>query len=178
MAARREKHKITAQVTLRGRFRPGTRVRLIAAARPEALRPSEGDELLCVKKVRDDGSVRFTDTDGVAVGGRYFIYGHVNGSPLSVRVRGREPSDLAEGLENPPVGYGEVKHADGTIVADRGQLMAGTPTEKPAVPAHPDPSEKDFQRASAPVVATQPNAEPFPENRPAVPYHPEPGKEG
>jgi hypothetical protein len=169
------KRKVTAQVTLRGRYSPGTRVRLYRVGRPEALRHAEGDELLGVRKVDKDGMVRFTDADGVEVNGRYILYGHVAGHPLSLRLRGREPGDVAEGAENPPVGNAEVKHADGTVVGERGQPMAGTPREKPAVPEHPDPAGKDVQRASLPVIASQPNAEDFPEERPAVPPHPDPG---
>jgi hypothetical protein len=119
----------TAQVTLRGRFRPGTRVRLYKSARPEALRHSEGDELLAAKKVDGDGVVRFTSADGVELGGRYFIYGHIAGQPQSVRISGREPGDEA-GIGQRPVGVDDVRHGDGVLVGDRGQPKADVPEAK------------------------------------------------
>jgi hypothetical protein len=175
MAKAKERVKITAQVTLRGRFPRGALVRLYAAS-PSALRHSEGDELLAAKKVGDDQTVTFTNLDGVAVGGRYIAFGYINGTPVDLRLRGRAPGD--ESLGQPPVGVEPVKHADGTVAAERGQAMAGSPTDRPAIPPHPDPSEKDFQQDSSPPPGRPAFPHPFPEDRPAVPFHPEPGKEG
>lgn len=118
------KKKVTAEVTLRGRFRPGQRVRLYRASGAEQLRHSEGDELLAVKRVDDDASVTFTDADGVVVGQRYLAFGYVNGQPVTARVTGREPGDSAGGQAQEPVGLDEVKHGDGTVAGERGQPKA------------------------------------------------------
>ena len=86
-------------------------------------------ELLAAKRVDEHGVVRFTDVDGVAVGGRYFIYGHISGRPESVRVRGREPGD-DPGLSQRPVENDPVRHGDGTA-GERGQPKVDP---EPAVP--------------------------------------------
>lgn len=106
------------QVTLRGRFRPGTRVRLVKVSGPAALR-AEGGELIEQKRVDADGTVQFTD--GVEDGGRYFVVGYVDGFPVEVRIRGNTAGYEDSVSVQAPIQQDLVRHRDGTIVGDRGQ---------------------------------------------------------
>lgn len=106
------------QVTLRGRFTPGSRVRLVKVAGPEVLTPSASDEVVESKTVGEDGCVRFSK--GVEVDGRYFISGYVNGTPLNVRVRGNT-AEYEDSLPvQDPVQPDPVRHRDGTLAGVRG----------------------------------------------------------
>jgi hypothetical protein len=122
-SARRSK----AEVTLRGRFEPRQRVMLYKVRGPEQMHAGPGDELVCVKRVRDDRSVTFTAADGVKVGERYIAVGHVAGMPRTARVTGRAPGDSAGGQAQPPVGVDVVKHGDGVIAGERGQPKLPAP---------------------------------------------------
>lgn len=110
-----------AQVTLRGRFHPGTPVDLVKVAGAHVLRPSAEDEVVESKKVGKDGSVSFSK--GVEDGVRYFVRGYHEGFPLTVRVRGRSEEDDSEVLAQAPVGYDEVRTRDGRSYPERGQRL-------------------------------------------------------
>jgi len=101
------------QITLRGRFSPGTQVRLVRVDGEHTLR-SEGGQEVDSKTVDKDGCVSFTSK--VDVGARYFIVGQHEGRPLEVRARGRAKDDPSEVLENAPVPRDRMKLADGSYV--------------------------------------------------------------
>ncbi len=133
-------------VTLRGRFKPGTLVRLVKVAHEGVLRP-EGGELVAAKRVDEDGVVQFVD--GVEVGGRYFISGLIDGQPVDVRARGNEPGDEDLGLVNGSVAPERQKLADGRfqdeVVDPRMPREIAKPDleqEKPARPARKSTTAK------------------------------------
>jgi hypothetical protein len=96
------------QVTLRGRFGPGTHVRLVKVAHEGVLR-SEGGELVDTGKVNAQGEVTFK---ALEVGSRYFVAGYVDGFLLEVRVTAREADDA---VTQPAVAPDRVKLADGSF---------------------------------------------------------------
>lgn len=110
-----------AQVTLRGRYSPGSTVQLVKVAGAHVLRTAAGDEVVEEKEVDKDGHVQFSK--GVEKDGRYFIRGYHDGFPLEVRVRGRSEADDSEVLAQAPVGYDEVRTRDGRVFGQRGQRL-------------------------------------------------------
>jgi hypothetical protein len=116
-----EPSKRGAQVTLRGRYSPGTVVQLVKVAGAHVLRTAPGDEVVEEKKVGKDGAVQFSK--GVEKDGRYFVRGYQDGFPLEVRVRGRAEADDSEVLAQDPVGYDEVRTRDGRVFGQRGQRL-------------------------------------------------------
>lgn len=141
-----------AQVTLRGRFSPGSQVRLVRVDDERALR-AEGGEDVGSKKVDADGVVKFTS--GVEVGARYFIVGQVDGSPLEVRARGRAAGDEAEVLEQAPVAPDRTRLADGSW-ADEAPAQEKTPSRE----VGPGPSQQQagdvVQRSATPRGSAHP----------------------
>lgn len=103
------------QITLRGRFSPGSQVRLVRVDGEHTLR-AEGGEEVDAKKVGDDGSVTFSK--GVEVNARYFIVGQHRGEHIEVRARGRAKDDPSEVLENAPLPPERVKLTDGSFVSE------------------------------------------------------------
>lgn len=79
------------RLTLRGRFQPGSTVRLVKVDGPHVLRPGPNDETVDTQTVDDDGTLKFSK--GVSVGDRYFAVGTVNGEPVEVRLTGRTEDD-------------------------------------------------------------------------------------
>lgn len=114
-----------AQVTLRGRFSPGTVVQLVKVAGPQVLRTSPGDEVVEEKTVDENGHVQFSK--GVEDNCRYYIRGYQDGFPLEIRVRGRAEADDSEVLAQDPVGYDDVKTRDGRSFPQRGHRLEPTP---------------------------------------------------
>jgi hypothetical protein len=100
--------------SLHGRFRPGTRVRLVKVDGPHVLRPGPGDETVATEKVDDDGCLSFK---GLEVGERYFAVGYIDGQPVEVRLTGREDGDDSHlsGYEANSQ-YVRVKLADGSYL--------------------------------------------------------------
>jgi hypothetical protein len=76
---------------LRGRFTPGSMVRLVKVDGPHVLRPGPNDETVDTQKVDKDGTLKFSS--GVKVGERYFAVGQVDGQPVEVRLTGRADDD-------------------------------------------------------------------------------------
>lgn len=109
MATRQEK----GHITLRGRFSPGVRVRLVKVAGAHVLRPGETDEVVDTATVDEDGCVSFSK--GVEVNERYFVSGIQQGEPLNVRARGRAEDDLGP-LEVDGIRPERLKLADGSFV--------------------------------------------------------------
>lgn len=79
------------KLSLRGRFTPGSSVRLVKVGGPQVLRPGPTDETVDEQKVDKDGTLTFSK--GVTVGDRYFAVGQVNGQPVEVRLTGRDNDD-------------------------------------------------------------------------------------
>lgn len=130
----------SGQATLRGRFRPGTRVRLIKGKDDGSQLHPDASQSIDKQTVDEDGTVQFT---GLEVGGYYFAYGYVNGSPLSVRLRGRSEDDEAATVVQIPVQNDPVRHRDGTLVGERGEL------KEPVVRQAPhDEAKRDAIKAS------------------------------
>lgn len=111
-------------VKLSGRFPPGTEVRLVKVRDERALR-SEGGEEVGTAKVDEDGVVEFTS--GVEVGARYFICGYEDVGYREVRARGREKGDVAEIIEQPPIGFDRVRLSDGTFLDEPPKQHQTTP---------------------------------------------------
>lgn len=114
------------QVTLAGRFPEGTHVRLVEVKDESVLR-SEGGKLVGTGKVKD-GTVQFKS--GVKTGGRYFIVGYVNGSPLEVRARGNRADDDTA-LAQPPVQPVRTRLGDGSW-SDEAPEREDTPASEAA----------------------------------------------
>lgn len=104
---------MAGQITLRGRFSPGSEVRLVRVDGEHTLR-AEGGETVDTKTVDKDGVVSFSK--GVEVNARYFIVGQLRGEHLEVRARGRDKDDPSEVLENAPMPPERVKLSDGSYV--------------------------------------------------------------
>lgn len=81
----------SGRLTLRGRFTPGSNVRLVKVDGPHTLRPGPNDETVDTQTVDKDGTLKFSK--GVQVGERYFAVGTVNGQPVEVRLTGRSEDD-------------------------------------------------------------------------------------
>ena len=153
----------SASITLRGRFRPGTEVRLVRVQSEAALR-AEGGEEVGTETVDDDGCVSFSK--GVKDGERYFIVGQVDGTHLEVRARGREDESDSILGQAPPA-LVETRYADGTLVSD-------DPPEQdlPELEAAPDLSQQqtpegtqqrsDTQRGTAHPVDPESDFAPYP----------------
>jgi hypothetical protein len=101
-------------VTLNGRFRPGTEVRLVKV-RDETVLRSEGGEEVGTAKVDKHGQVKFDAEPGA----RYFIVGHIDGFPVEVRARGNKADDDNSTLAQAPIAYTRVKLADGSFADER-----------------------------------------------------------
>ena len=99
-------------VRLAGRFKPGTRVRLVKV-RDERVMRSEGGREVATGTVGDDGVIEFGE--GVEVGARYFACGYVDGTYLEVRLRGRDRDDDAVNAQA-PVGIDRVRLSDGSFL--------------------------------------------------------------
>jgi hypothetical protein len=79
------------KLTLRGRFSPGSTVRLVKVDGPHVMRPGPNDETVDEQKVDKDGTLEFSK--GVSVGDRYFAVGQVDGQHREVRLTGRTEDD-------------------------------------------------------------------------------------
>lgn len=154
MASRARSGAKAGQVVLRGRFRPGSRVRLVEVAGEHVLR-SQGGRLLDVKRVDDDGCVKFTH--GVVVGGRYILVGQVGGQPLEVRARGGEPgADAGSQLAQEPVRRDRVRLANGAWADEAPEReKPGAATVAPGPAQHQVP-EGTVQRSDTPLGAATP----------------------
>lgn len=142
------------QVTLRGRFRPGTEVRLVKV-RDEAVLRSEGGKEVATATVDESGTVQFKS--GVQVGGRYFVVGQVEGGPLEVRARGRAADDPGEVLSQAPVTADRTRLADGTFVDEAPEReKAGFGGVGPAPGQHQAP-EGTVQRSDTPRGSAHPH---------------------
>lgn len=101
-------------VTLRGRFSPGTTVRLVKV-RDESVLRSEGGKTVDEQQVDKDGAVQFTKD--VEVGARYFIVGYNDGAFVEVRARGNKADEADDSvLAQAPVGRDRQRLSDGTFV--------------------------------------------------------------
>lgn len=105
------------RLKLRGRFTPGSSVRLVKVDGPHVLRPGPNDETVDTQTVGEDGCVTFSK--GVTVGERYFAVGYINGQPVEVRLTGRTQDDDEGSALNgyDPMGVRDrVKLADGSFL--------------------------------------------------------------
>lgn len=110
----------SGSATLRGRYQPGSEVRLVKVDGPHVLRPGPNDETVDTQTVDKDGVLTFSK--GVEVGERYFAVGYVNGQPLEVRLTGRTKDDDAGSAL---AGY------DPSGLRDRVRLSDGTFLDEP-----------------------------------------------
>jgi hypothetical protein len=146
------------QVTLRGRFGPGTHVRLVKVAHEGVLR-SEGGELVDTGKVNAQGEVTFK---ALEVGSRYFVAGYVDGFLLEVRVTAREADDA---VTQPAVAPDRVKLADGSFADE-----APDEEKAPVGEVAPGPSQQQArgvaQRSATPRGSAHPvdedESQPYP----------------
>ena len=114
----------SAQVVLRGRFSPGTIVRLVRVAHEGVLR-SEGGEEVGEAKVDKDGEVKFSA--GVKENERYFVVGLIDGFPREVRITGRAADDPNSVVEQAPVRPDRVRLSDGSWADEAPErVKAGT----------------------------------------------------
>ena len=102
-------------IALRGRFAPGTNVRLVKVDGPHVMRPGAGDETVDEQTVDKDGLLEFK---GVEAGERYFAVGLINGQPAEVRLTGRAQANE----KYPDHSLGEMYEAVGP---ERARLGAG-----------------------------------------------------
>jgi hypothetical protein len=143
----------SGQVTLHGRFAPGTQVRLVKV-RDESVLRAEGGKEVATATVDDDGRVQFKS--GVEVGGRYFICGHDRGEPREVRVRGSRADDESTVLSQQPVGNVAVKTAGGAEIDVFGRVTAPEREKAPGPEVAPGPAqhqvpEGTVQRSDTPL---------------------------
>jgi hypothetical protein len=119
------------QVTLRGRFRAGSLVKLVKVAGEHVLRVEGGVEPVAEATVDASGCVRFTE--GVEVGARYLVVGQVDGEPVQVRARGNTADDENSVLTQAPV-QPERQRLSGGQFADE-VVPQGAPRSVPEQPA-------------------------------------------
>jgi hypothetical protein len=156
----------SAQVVLRGRFKPGSIVRLVRVAHEGVLR-SEGGEEVATAEVDDSGEVKFSR--GVDEGARYLVSGLIDGFPVEVRARGRASDDPAVVLEQPPVKPDRVRLSDGSW-ADEPPKRERTPDAFVARgPAQHQVRKGTVQRSDTPRGEAHPNDPlemlPYPDQR-------------
>lgn len=142
-----------AQVTLRGRFRAGTRVRLVEVKDESVLR-AEGGKLLDVKRVDEDGQVRFTKD--VKKGGRYFVVGNVDGQPLEVRARGNTAEEESAVLGQAPVQPDRVRLADGSFADETPERQKTPSREVQPAPRQDQVADGVVQRSDTPRGSAHP----------------------
>lgn len=119
------------QVVVRGRFTPGSTVRLVKVDGEHVMRPEGGQEVAAA--VADETrSVRFRK--GVEVGARYFAVGLDEGIPAEVRARGLALDDESAELVQPPV------------APDRPRQVRGAPSP-PREPLHT--RQEDVRKGTA-----------------------------
>jgi hypothetical protein len=144
------------QVTLHGRFAPGTSVRLVKV-RDESVLRAEGGKEVAAGTVDDDGRVAFKS--GVEVGARYFICGHDRGDYREVRVIGRKAEDDTV-LSQPPVGNVPLRTSGGHQIDQWGRVTAPDHEKTPGPEVAPGPAQHQVpkgtvQRSDTPLgVAT------------------------
>lgn len=126
-------------VTLRGRFKPGARVRLVRVKDESVLRVGDGSELVASEVVDAEGCVRFAK--GVVVGARYFVAGQVDGTPLEVRCRGNRPDEDNSLLTQVPVLPERQKLADGRFQDE--VVVAGAPRRAEEHPVGEAPAAEE-----------------------------------
>lgn len=145
----------SAQVVLRGRFKPGAIVRLVKV-RDESVLRSEGGQEVDTATVSDDGEVRFTK--GVEDGARYLIEGYVDGFPLAVRARGRAAGDESGLLDQAPIGPDRVRLSDGSWADEPPEQHQKAPdaTVAPGPAQHQVPKGQ-WQRSDTPRGAAHPH---------------------
>lgn len=138
--------------TLRGRFSPGTVVRLVEVDDGSVLR-AEGGREIDRKKVDKDGTVSFKS--GVEDGGHYFIVGQQNGFPLEVRIRGNADED-GGALPQAPVQGDRVKLSDGSFLDEPPEQhqKAGTAD---TFPGQHEVPRGQWQRSDTPRGAAHPH---------------------
>lgn len=143
------------RVTLRGRFSPGSRVRLVQVDGAHVLRPPEGAESVDEQTVGEDGCVSFSK--GVEVDARYFIVGQQAGEPLAVRARGRAADDPDTVLGGGGVPADRVRLADGSFVDEPPEQHQDQPVPEGAtwLGQHQVP-EGTWQRSDTPRGAAYP----------------------
>jgi hypothetical protein len=145
------------QVTLHGRFAPGTVVRLVKVKDESVLR-AEGGQEVATGTVDDDGVVKFTS--GVEAGGRYLICGHDRGDYREVRVRGNTADEESAVLTQAPVGNVETRLSGGAKVDRFGRVEAPDREKTPGPEVAPGPgqhqvAEGTVQRSDTPLgIAT------------------------
>lgn len=137
------------QVTLRGRFRAGSLVRLVRVAGEHVLRPEGGDEI-AEATVDAAGCVQFTK--GVEAGARYFVVGQLDGTPLEVRCRGNVPEEENSVLAQAPVQPERQKLSGGKFADEVVPHGAPRSAPKPA-------ALREMSSALAAVDAAAPTAE-------------------
>lgn len=118
-----------AHVTLRGRFSPGEKVKLVKVDGPH-VRRSEGGDVVEEKTVErnDDGIAEVRFSKGVEEGASYLIVGLDAGVPREVRAKGKTGDDPGP-LFQPPIQPNVLRNAAGMPVNEK-------PTKESA-PRHP-----------------------------------------
>lgn len=136
---------VKGQVTLRGRFRAGSVVKLVKVADERVLRAEGGTVAVAEATVDEDGLVRFTE--GVEVGARYLIVGQVDGEPVQVRARGNAVGDDNSVLAQAPIQPDRQKLSGGQFADEvvpfgaprQADVVAPVEAAEPAPPAAPKP---------------------------------------
>jgi hypothetical protein len=132
------------QVTLHGRFAPGTSVRLVKV-RDESVLRAEGGKEVAAGTVDDDGRVAFKS--GVEVGARYFICGHDRGDYREVRVIGRKAEDDTV-LSQPPVGNVPLRTSGGHQIDQWGRVTAPDHEKTPGPEVAPGPAQHQVPKGT------------------------------
>lgn len=140
------------RATLRGRFSPGTVVKLIRVEGAHVLRPPDNIEPTAVGKVDKDGEVSFP----VDVGERYFISGIQDGAPLNVRITGRADDEPNTGLEQPPIGPERQRLADGSFLDEPPERTDQPVPDGATWPGQQHVSKGTVQRSETPRGAATP----------------------
>lgn len=173
------------QVTVRGRFKVGSLVRLVKADSGSVLHAGSSESVATTTVVDEDGVAVVRFDEDVEVGGYYFLCGYVDGHPLNLRARGRKPGEddsqlaqpplepewqtLANGGRRNPVGddHPHERHpapaqhhvADDVPQASRTELGEAVPVDRAAQPPYgrqEDTPEGMVQRSNTPHGVTAP----------------------
>lgn len=141
------------QVSLHGRFRPGSVVRLVRVRDERVLR-AEGGEEVDRKKVDDAGRVQFTS--GVTVGARYFVVGKIDGRHVEVRARGNESGAPNTVLTDAGVVPDRVRLSDGSWADEAPEREDPPGREVGPSPAQRQVPEGVVQRSQTPRGSAHP----------------------
>jgi hypothetical protein len=142
-------------LTLRGRFTPGSSVRLVKVDGAHVMRPGPADETVDTQTVDKDGVLEFK---GVEAGTRYFAVGLNHGAPVEVRLTGKVSPDDANHAEM----YGDnglyqrTRLSDGKFLDEEREHVGEPAVEGATWLAQDQVAKGTVQRSDTPLGSAHP----------------------